>query len=67
MRKQNKKALVAMPDLKEVDIRPLFPNMVTMANLAAGFTSMQFAFWGKWCYDTLYIIVFGSYLIKRLS
>ena len=48
MRKQNKKALVAMPDLKEVDIRPLFPNMVTMANLAAGFTSMQFAFWGKW-------------------
>ena len=35
-------------DLKEVDLRPVFPNMVTMANLAAGLSSMQFAFWGNW-------------------
>ena len=38
MKKQIKKRLapVPMPDLKEVDIHPMFPNMVTMAALASG-------------------------------
>ena len=47
-KKHIKKNLAAMPDLKEVDIRPLFPNMVTMAALASGLSSIQFAFWGNW-------------------
>ena len=49
-KKQIKKRLapMPMPDLKEVDIRPMFPNMVTMAALASGLSSLQFAFWGDW-------------------
>lgn len=50
MKKETKKT-VQMPqisDLKEMDIRPMFPNMVTMAALASGLSSMQFAFWGNW-------------------
>ena len=46
--KKDKKVYTSIPDLKEVDLRPMFPNMVTMANLAAGLSSMQFAFWGNW-------------------
>ena len=48
MKKNNIKGYPQIPDLKEVDLRPVFPNMVTMANLAAGLSSMQFAFWGNW-------------------
>lgn len=35
-------------DLKELPIRPMFPNMVTMMALAVGVSSLQFAFWGNW-------------------
>lgn len=48
MKKTNLMAYAQKPDLKDVDLRPVFPNMVTMANLAAGLSSMQFAFWGNW-------------------
>jgi CDP-diacylglycerol--serine O-phosphatidyltransferase len=48
MKKKNIIAYAQSADLKDVDLRPVFPNMVTMANLAAGLSSMQFAFWGNW-------------------
>ena len=48
MKKKNLIAYAQKTDLKDVDLRPVFPNMVTMANLAAGLSSMQFAFWGNW-------------------
>ncbi len=35
-------------DIKEIPIRPMFPNMVTMLALACGVSSMQFAFWSNW-------------------
>ncbi len=42
-------------DLKDKDIRPMFPNMVTMSALACGLSSMQFAFWGNWAMAVIYI------------
>ena len=39
---------IVKKDLKEVDIRPMFPNMVTMSALACGLSSLQFSFWGNW-------------------
>ncbi|MGN1091845.1 MAG: CDP-alcohol phosphatidyltransferase family protein [Alphaproteobacteria bacterium] len=43
----NKK--VALPNtVKDLDLRPMFPNMITMSALASGLTSLQFAFWGNW-------------------
>ena len=43
--------------VKELDLRPMFPNMVTMSALAAGLTSMQFAFWGNWTAAVICIAV----------
>ncbi len=40
---------------EERDIRPLFPNMVTMLALACGVSSMQFAFWGNWSFAVVCI------------
>lgn len=40
---------------EELDIRPLFPNMVTMLALACGVSSMQFAFWGNWSFAVVCI------------
>ena len=42
-------------DLKDKDIRPMFPNMVTMSALACVLSSMQFAFWGNWAMAVIYI------------
>lgn len=42
-------------DLKEIPLRPMFPNMVTMMALAFGVSSMNFAFWGNWHYAVLCI------------
>ncbi|MBO5997350.1 MAG: phosphatidylcholine/phosphatidylserine synthase [Alphaproteobacteria bacterium] len=56
-----KKSLAAVPDLKEVDIRPMFPNMVTMAALACGLTSLQFAFWGYWASAVVCIAMAGFF------
>ena len=42
-------------NLEERDIRPLFPNMVTMLALACGVSSMQFAFWGNWSFAVVCI------------
>ena len=55
MKKQIRKRLAPMPDLKEVNIRPMFPNMVTMAALACGLSSMQYAFWGDWSSAVIFI------------
>ncbi len=47
-----------LPDsVKELDLRPMFPNMVTMSALAAGLTSMQYAFWGNWAAAVICIAV----------
>ena len=43
MKKQIKKT----EETKELPIRPMFPNMVTMMALACGISSMQFAFWSN--------------------
>lgn len=48
MKKKIAEKLAPMSELKDVDIRPMFPNMVTMSALACGLSSMQFAFWGNW-------------------
>ncbi len=44
MKKQEDK----IEEIKELPIRPMFPNMVTMMALACGVSSMQFAFWSNW-------------------
>lgn len=55
------KRLPSMPDLKEVDIRPMFPNMVTMSALACGLSSLQFAFWGNWQMAVVCIALAGFF------
>ncbi len=61
MKKKIKKVLPPVPDLAEVDIRPMFPNMVTMAALASGLSSIQFAFWGNWAMAVICIALAGVF------
>ncbi|MBR6231604.1 MAG: CDP-alcohol phosphatidyltransferase family protein, partial [Alphaproteobacteria bacterium] len=61
VKKQRRLASVTMPDLKEVDIRPMFPNMVTMSALACGLSSLQFAFWGNWQMAVVCIALAGFF------
>ena len=63
MKKNIKKAMFsakeqvkAIPEtVKDLNLRPMFPNMVTMSALASGLTSIQFAFWGNWKAAVLFI------------
>lgn len=61
MKKNIKKRLAPMPDLKDVNIRPMFPNMVTMSALACGLSSIQYAFWGDWARAVIYIALAGLF------
>ncbi len=40
---------------KELNIRPIFPNAVTMTALAFGVSSINMAFWGNWSMAVLFI------------
>jgi len=47
-----------LPDaMKELDLRPMCPNMVTMSALAFGVTSLQFAFWSNWTMAVICIML----------
>ncbi len=41
---------------KEIDLRPILPNAVTMAALAFGVSSINMAFWGRWQMAVLFIL-----------
>ena len=36
---------------KELNIRPIFPNAVTMTALAFGVSSINMSFWGCWLWQ----------------
>lgn len=42
---------------KEISLRPLFPNAVTMTALAFGVSSLNMAFWGHWQLAVLFIML----------
>ena len=46
---------------KEINIRPLFPNAVTMTALAFGVSSINMAFWGQWALAILFIALAGVF------
>ncbi len=46
---------------KEIKIRPLFPNAVTMLALAFGVSSLNMAFWGQWQLAVLFITLAGVF------
>lgn len=46
---------------REINLRPLFPNAVTMAALAFGVSSINMAFWGQWSMAILFIALAGAF------
>lgn len=46
---------------KEINIRPIFPNAVTMTALAFGVSSINMAFWGEWALAILFIALAGVF------
>ena len=40
---------------KEINLRPLLPNSVTMAALAFGVSSINMSFWGNWHLAVIFI------------
>ena len=40
---------------KEINLRPIFPNAVTMSALAFGVSSINMAFWGEWALAIIFI------------
>ena len=58
MMKNTKKVLTAAK-VEDLDLRPVFPNMVTMCALACGLTSIQFAFWEAWTLAVGFIALAG--------
>lgn len=46
---------------KELNIRPIFPNAVTMTALAFGVSSINMAFWGEWGMAILFIALAGVF------
>ena len=46
---------------KEINIRPLFPNAVTMTALAFGVSSINMAFWGHWTIAVIFIALSGVF------
>lgn len=55
------KKVVLLEEARNMDIRPIFPNMVTMSALAFGVSSMHFAFWGNWSYALVCIFLSGIF------
>ena len=48
MVKKKKRSIIRRSRSKDLDIRPLFPNMVTMTALAFGVSSINMSLWGEW-------------------
>ena len=46
---------------KEIKIRPLFPNAVTMMALAFGVSSINMSLWGNWKMAVLFIVLAGFF------
>lgn len=46
---------------KEINIRSLFPNAVTMTALAFGVSSVNMAFWGHWTAAVIFIALSGIF------
>lgn len=46
---------------KEINIRPIFPNAVTMTALAFGVSSINMAFWGNWQMAVIFIALSGIF------
>ncbi len=46
---------------KEINIRPIFPNAVTMTALAFGVSSINMAFWGHWWIAVIFIALSGVF------
>lgn len=46
---------------KELNIRPIFPNAVTMTALAFGVSSINMSFWGEWSLAILFIALAGVF------
>ena len=46
---------------KEINIRPLFPNAVTMMALAFGVSSINMSLWGNWKMAVLFIVLAGFF------
>lgn len=54
--KTRKRKLIIRKNLqKDIDLRPLFPNMVTMTALAFGVSSINMALWGEWSLAVAFI------------
>ncbi len=46
---------------KDLNIRPIFPNAVTMLALAFGVSSINMSFWGEWSMAILFIALAGVF------
>ncbi len=46
---------------KEINIRPLFPNLVTMTALAFGVSSINMSFWGNWSMAVIFIALAAAF------
>lgn len=46
---------------KEINLRPLLPNAITMSALAFGVSSINMAFWGEWSMAILFIALAGVF------
>ena len=46
---------------KEINLRPILPNAVTMTALAFGVSSINMAFWGNWSMAVIFIALSGIF------
>ena len=46
---------------RDINIKPIFPNAVTMTALAFGVSSINMAFWGEWALAILFIALAGVF------
>lgn len=46
---------------KEINLRPILPNAVTMTALAFGVSSINMAFWGNWAMAVIFIALSGVF------
>ncbi|MBR6412284.1 MAG: phosphatidylcholine/phosphatidylserine synthase [Alphaproteobacteria bacterium] len=53
------------PKVPEINLRPLFPNAVTMLALAFGVSSINMALWGNW--ELAVAFIFGSMIFDFLD
>ncbi|MBQ7413430.1 MAG: phosphatidylcholine/phosphatidylserine synthase [Alphaproteobacteria bacterium] len=56
-RKQRSQKAVFNDSKENINLRPLFPNMVTMTALAFGVSSINMALWGNWEWAVFFIFL----------